>query len=77
MFRWFKERLHTPIEHRDYGMMYAILAGLLFLFTLGVLVNEISSRRPWKEYQENYRDLRVKALKNNFQKQRKEYLKKN
>ena len=63
MFRWFKERLHTPIEHRDYGMMYAILAGLLFLFTLGVLVNEISSRRPWKEYQENYRDLRVKALK--------------
>lgn len=63
MLRWFKERLNTPIEHRDYGKMYAILAGLLFLFTLGALVNEISSRRPWKEYQKEYRELRVKALK--------------
>lgn len=62
MFGWFKKRHDTPIEHRSYSLMYAGLSLLLFLGTLGAVYNEVDSRRPWKDYQEDYRLLRTRVL---------------
>ena len=53
-FNFFGTRAGTPIETRDYGRMYLILSGLLFLGTMWAVVDEISTRRPWKETQEQY-----------------------
>jgi mono/diheme cytochrome c family protein len=63
MFGWFKKRYETPIEHRNYSTLYAMLSLVLFLGTLGAVYNEVDSRRPWKEYQEEYRMLRERVLK--------------
>lgn len=62
MFGWFKKRHETPIEHRSYSLMYALLSLVLFVGTLGALYNEVESRRPWKDYQEDYRALRTRVL---------------
>ena len=50
----FGERLKTPIEHRDYGAFYLLFAGLLFAGTLWAVVDEVVTRRPWKEGQREY-----------------------
>ena len=51
---FFAKRADTPIETRDYGRIYLVLSGLLFLGTMWAVVDEISTRRPWKEMQEEY-----------------------
>jgi mono/diheme cytochrome c family protein len=63
MIGWFKKRLATPIEQRYYGSIYAGLALILFLGTFWAVYDEIDSRRPWKDYQEQYRALKVRVLK--------------
>ena len=62
MFGWFRKRFDTPIEHRSYSLLYALLALILFVGTLGAVYNEVNSRRPWKDYQEDYRLLRERVL---------------
>ncbi len=54
LFDRLKKRADTPIEHRNYGGVYLLLSGLLFVGTMWSVVDEISTRRPWKEYQETY-----------------------
>jgi mono/diheme cytochrome c family protein len=54
LFGFFTKRAETPIESRDYGKIYLILSGLLFIGTMWSVIDEISTRRPWKEYQEQY-----------------------
>jgi mono/diheme cytochrome c family protein len=54
LFGFFTKRADTPIESRDYGKVYLILSGLLFIGTMWAVVDEISTRRPWKEYQQAY-----------------------
>jgi len=46
----------VPIEQRDYSKYYFIFAGLLFLGTMWAVVDEVSTRRPWKEYQQQFVD---------------------
>lgn len=54
LFQFFSKRAETPIESRDYGKIYLALSMLLFLGTMWAVVDEISTRRPWKETQEQY-----------------------
>src|SRR5947209_19342720 len=63
MAGWFKQRFTTPIERRSYSGIYATLSLLLFLGTFWAVYNEVDSRRPWKDYQEEYKTLRVRVLK--------------
>ncbi|MBI4546975.1 MAG: c-type cytochrome, partial [Ignavibacteriae bacterium] len=54
IFGWFSKRAETPIETRNYGKVYLVLSGLLFLGTMWAVVDEISTRRPWKDMQQEY-----------------------
>jgi mono/diheme cytochrome c family protein len=54
LFSFFTKRADTPIEAREYGKIYLLLSGLLFLGTMWAVIDEISTRRPWKEYQDEY-----------------------
>ncbi len=54
IFNFFNTRAEAPIEGRNYSNVYLILSGLLFLGTMWAVVDEISTRRPWKEFQESY-----------------------
>lgn len=54
MFSWFTRRVDTPIESRDYGKLYLLLSGLLFIGTVWAVYDEIDTRQPWKEYQAEY-----------------------
>lgn len=62
MISWFKKRFNTPVEERNYGPMYAVLSVLLFAGTLWAVYDEVDARRPWKDYQQEFRDLKVKVL---------------
>ncbi|MBM2840538.1 MAG: putative octahem cytochrome c [Bacteroidetes bacterium] len=50
----FEKRAHTPIEQRNYSVYYIVFSGLLFLGTMWAVVDEVSTRRPWKEEQKKY-----------------------
>ncbi len=50
----FSKRYNTPIEQRNYSTYYLVLSGLLFLGTMWAVVDEIATRRPWKNYQKDY-----------------------
>jgi cytochrome c1 len=62
MFGWFRKRFKTPIEERNYGVLYATLSLLLFIGTLWAVQNEVAGRRPWKDYQEQFKNLKVRVL---------------
>lgn len=51
----FKERAQVPIEVRNYSVYYIVFAGLLFLGTMWAVVDEVATRRPWKDVQRAYR----------------------
>ena len=53
----FKNRAQIPIEQRNYSLYYLVLSGLLFLGTMWAVVDEIATRRPWKEYQKDYLEM--------------------
>src|SRR5260370_1273814 len=59
LFDSITKRADTPIESRDYGKLYLVLSGLLFIGTMWAVIDEISTRRPWKEYETQYFDLSV------------------
>ena len=50
-----KQRSQIPIEQRNYSVHYMVFAGLLFVATMWAVVDEVSSRRPWKDVQRQYR----------------------
>lgn len=54
MFEYFKKRSNTPIEDRNYSWHYLILAGILFVSTMYVVIDQAFSRSPWKEYQADF-----------------------
>lgn len=57
IFHLMTKRAGTPVESRRYGNVYLALSGLLFLGTMWAVVDEVSTRRPWKEYQSQYFEL--------------------
>lgn len=57
LFSFFIRRAEEPVETRDYGKLYLGLSALLFIGTIWAVVDEVSTRRPWKEYQESFLNL--------------------
>lgn len=57
-----KKRAQIPIEERNYAPIYLFFSGLLFLATIWAVLDEVTIRRPWKEYQKDFYDLGVKKL---------------
>lgn len=51
------QRSHIPIEQRNYSVHYIVFAGILFLGTMWAVVDEVSTRRPWKDVQRQYREV--------------------
>lgn len=45
------KRSDTPLEERDYGLIYFILAGLLAISTFWAIWDMIRERSPWQRYQ--------------------------
>ncbi|HET7152293.1 MAG TPA: hypothetical protein VFJ29_00885, partial [Candidatus Kapabacteria bacterium] len=62
MFGWIKKRRDIPVEERSYSGIYAFWSGVLFLTTLLAVWNEVSTRRPWKEYQHDFYSLQTHLL---------------
>jgi len=56
LLQLFSRRAETPIETRPYGKVYLTLSALLFLGTMWSVFDEVTTRRPWKVYQEEYFD---------------------
>lgn len=54
LFELLSKRADEPIEKRDYGKVYLLLSGLLFIGTMWSVIDEVSTRRPWKEFQQQY-----------------------
>lgn len=52
----FKNRAQIPIEVRNYSLFYIVFAGLLFLGTMWAVVDEVTTRRPWKDVQRDFRE---------------------
>ncbi|MBM2845157.1 MAG: putative octahem cytochrome c [Bacteroidetes bacterium] len=50
----FEKRKQVPIEARNYSTYYLVFSGLLFLGTMWAVVDEVATRRPWKEQQKEY-----------------------
>lgn len=68
------KRSETPIEQRDYGHIYFILAGLLALTTFWAVLDMIRLRAPWQGYQMRFNEMEYAqvqaeyaALKDEFQ----------
>ncbi len=45
------KRSETPLEEREYGLFYLILAGILALTTFWAILDMLSFQSPWQKYQ--------------------------
>ena len=54
--KWFEYRKSIPIEQRSYTKIYAVLAMLLFAFTIWAVLDEVLERRPWKDIQADFKE---------------------
>ncbi len=52
-----EKRAQIPIEQRNYSAYYVVFSGLLFLGTMWAVVDEVATRRPWKDEQREYVEL--------------------
>jgi mono/diheme cytochrome c family protein/uncharacterized coiled-coil protein SlyX len=62
----FKKRAQIPIEGRNYALIYLLFSGLLMLGTVWAVVDEVSIRRPWKEYQRDFHSYAEKNLHDRY-----------
>jgi len=58
-----KQRASRPIEERNYSVYYIVFAGFLFLGTMWAVVDEVVTRRPWKDVQRDYQELAARKMK--------------
>jgi mono/diheme cytochrome c family protein len=59
----FTKRTAPPIEERNYSIYYIVFAGFLFLGTMWAVVDEVITRRPWKDVQRDYQVLATRKMK--------------
>jgi len=57
-----EKRAAIPVESRNYKTYYVLFSGILFLGTVWSVIDEVSTRRPWKEYQTGYYELNAAIL---------------
>ncbi len=62
----FQKRSETPIEQRNYALFYLVFSGLLFLGTIWAVLDEVTIRRPWKEYQRAFYNLAAKKFEDQY-----------
>jgi mono/diheme cytochrome c family protein len=60
--KYFAVRKSIPVEQRSYTKIYGILAILLFAFTVWAVLDEVFSRRPWKDVQADYKEFKTTRL---------------
>jgi len=60
------KRAPRPIEERNYSVYYIVFAGFLFLGTMWAVVDEVITRRPWKDVQREYQALAERKMKEQF-----------
>ena len=58
LFNYFQQRYETPVERRGYSKYYFTFSALLILGTLWAVLDEVTVRRPWKEYQREFYELK-------------------
>jgi mono/diheme cytochrome c family protein len=52
-------RSSLPVEQRPYGIFFILASAFLAVGTIWAVVDETWLRRPWKEYQEEFRQLEL------------------
>ncbi len=57
-----EQRAQIPVEQRSYGTFYIAFSAILFLGTVWAVWDEVTVRRPWKDYQAAYYDLLYQTL---------------
>lgn len=57
-----EQKTEIPVEQRNYSKLYLVFSSILFLGTIWAVWDEVKVRRPWKEYQDEYRTLSLKKL---------------
>ena len=62
----FTKRAPRPIEERNYSVYYVVFAGFLFLGTMWAVVDEVVTRRPWKDVQRDYQALAARKMKEQY-----------
>lgn len=67
LLQHFKERYETPVERRNYSKYYFAFSALLMIGTLWAVVDEVTIRRPWKEYQREFDALKLKKVEAEFE----------
>ncbi len=68
--KFFAVRKSIPIEQRSYTKIYGILAILLFAFTVWAVLDEVMSRRPWKDVQADFKEFKATRLNLEIKKER-------
>ena len=63
----FTHRAQRPIEERNYSAYYIAFTGLLFLGTMWAVVDEVITRRPWKDVEREYQVLASRRMKEQYQ----------
>jgi mono/diheme cytochrome c family protein len=67
IFDYFAKRSQIPVENRNYSPIYLVLTGILFIGTIWSVYNEVDTRRPWKDIQENFLKLSEKKWQDKYQ----------
>ncbi|MEI8133980.1 MAG: c-type cytochrome [bacterium] len=68
--KFFAVRKSIPIEQRSYTKIYGILAMLLFAFTVWAVLDEVMTRRPWKDIQADFKEFKISRLKLEIKKEK-------
>jgi mono/diheme cytochrome c family protein len=68
--KYFEVRKAIPVEQRSYTKMYGILAILLFAFTVWAVLDEVMTRRPWKDIQADFKEFKAERLRLEIKKER-------
>src|SRR5690348_7830828 len=68
--KYFEVRKRVPIEQRSYTKIYSLLAIALFAFTMWAVLNEVMTRRPWKDIQADFIEFKTTRLKLEIKKER-------
>ena len=68
--KFFAVRKSIPVEQRSYTKIYGILAILLFAFTVWAVLDEVMTRRPWKDVQADFKEFKARRLNLEIKKER-------